>query len=109
MEPGTAIPAHYHNGKDKFYFADREPSPATIVVFFYHEGKWQKHIFETYGQMLVIPAGTPHCVYCPPTTKTSQTKPSLVVVTTTNDASDILWEAGLDAMLENKHLLAAAA
>ncbi len=93
LKKRMAVPFHRHAVKEKAYFF----RGGTTIVYFYVGSA--VHTFEySSGMHLVLPPGTPHALYC---TEDSE----ILIVSSTKDSADIVWQDDVSELVKNKHLV----
>lgn len=95
LRDGNVIPFHVHLNKEKLYiFEGFGASRVTVII------NGTRHDYEMKsGKQLIIPAGSPHCLsYFPLLAVTC----NILVVSSSRDGGDILWEDGVEELIKNK-------
>ncbi|MEI7424572.1 MAG: cupin domain-containing protein [Candidatus Staskawiczbacteria bacterium] len=91
LKPNRVVPVHMHRRKEKVYICQ---GPGVFTVFM-NDSKYNLHK----GEILVVNAELPHAVAC-----FSQEQCSVVVVSSSQDSTDIVWEDRADSLiLETMH------
>lgn len=91
---GTVVPVHIHKKKEKIYILLSLFSAPTVVVIV--DGKPQEHKLEA-GKPFCVPADYPHFVKY-----LLGTICQIVVVSSSQDGEDIIWEDDADKLIVNK-------
>lgn len=100
LKPNMVVPAHVHKLKEKLYVNMGEQSFWVYMDLPDQNGwKW----VGPFGQ-LVVPAGCIHAMKYFPTGYGSQRHCVILVATSSQDATDIQWQEGVDDLLKNAHL-----
>ncbi len=90
------IPFHAHSGKEKMYICQSRECRIQIIIL--QHGEFTFYELKRKDDTVIIPPGCPHAVICD-SFGTSEIR----VITTSQDASDIIWEEATDQLITNKH------
>ncbi len=82
----SITPVHVHHEKEKAYVRLSQATGATSIVFMFIKGTWEAFQLVADGHPVNVPPGTPHALY-------TSTSIELLVITSTQNAEDIEWEA----------------
>ncbi len=103
LSSGQAIPFHVHHRKEKIYILVGNPQQSgSLEVIMYEKDELKNYFLTKIGESLVIPPGTPHAIVC----RGGRPFCQVSVITSSQDATDIQWEPGVEILLENEHLKA---
>jgi len=101
LQPGTVIPFHVHDRKEKLYIVEG-PGFIRVLVLLKHGGGW---VPLGKGDQLIVPAGCEHFVKYFLAGPNSPYIPCCVlVVSSSQDGKDIRWDPETDELVKNKHL-----
>jgi uncharacterized RmlC-like cupin family protein len=98
MQPWTAVPMHVHEEKEKIYVALGVLTPALVLAQGVCGCFESVEIKLVTGKPVCVPAGVPHFVK-----HTCTNAPcTVMVISSSQDAQDIAWEANADQLVEKK-------
>jgi uncharacterized RmlC-like cupin family protein len=98
LSANTVVPFHAHKNKEKIYICQGPVCPKVMLVI---NGAIVDFTLKS-GNQLVIPAGCPHCVRHFSATELLSCR--IIVITSSQDSSDIAWEDGVEELVKNhKH------
>ncbi len=103
LKPGQAIPFHVHERKEKVYsFMGDQQGQGVMEFLIYENGKLGSYFLREVGSTLVIPPGVPHALVC----CGGHTFCQVTIIASSQDATDIEWEPGVELLTRNLHLTA---
>jgi len=100
LRANTIIPFHMHRQKEKVYHHE---GGGTVEVIMRFGNSFRSFTLNGPKQTLPIPAGCPHAVICRETLPPEQ-KCDILVISSSQNPSDIVWEDDVEKLLLNEHL-----
>jgi len=100
LREGDFIPCHVHRNKEKIYIFGSE---SDVIVYVWNGAVPEEFTMSHVGDTVVVPAGKPHALYSVANDNHTLTK-YILVVTSSQDGSDIEWEPDTDTLIKNEHL-----
>lgn len=93
LKTGMVVPFHRHEKKEKVYIG--KGAGELVVCLFIKETLHTVSLRK--DVRVIVPPGCPHALYCKDSCET-------LVITSNKDATDIVWQDGLEELLKNEHL-----
>ncbi len=104
LQEYQAVPFHVHERKEKLYFYEGDPQGnGSVDVLTYEGDEFKTYYLRSRSTRLVIPPATPHAVICWGAGHGFKTC-GILVVASSKDTGDIIWQPGIEELLKNEHL-----